>query len=122
MCCELHQSLAFGCFCVIRPPRFATILARVDVCRARVGRAGRAISFLVLVFTLERLASLTSCRQGRNHHPFDKEQTLFLVPVRVPKFRLDLVRKEQCSSIDRDWTGSCAPCQEALGTSLSPYG
>ena len=30
-----------------------TVLARVDVCRARVGRAGRAgraISFLVLVF------------------------------------------------------------------------
>ena len=28
----------------------ATVLARVDVCRARVGRAGRAISFLDLVF------------------------------------------------------------------------
>ena len=28
----------------------ATSLARVDVCRARVGRAGRAISFLDLVF------------------------------------------------------------------------
>ena len=40
---------------VFRPmSRFATILAilaRVDVCRARVGRAGRAISSLVLVFT-----------------------------------------------------------------------
>ena len=31
--------------------RLATVLARVDVCRARVGRAGRAISSLVLVFT-----------------------------------------------------------------------
>ena len=28
----------------------ATVLARVHVCRARVGRAGRATSFLVLVF------------------------------------------------------------------------
>ena len=28
----------------------ATVLARVDLCRARVGRAGRAISFLVVVF------------------------------------------------------------------------
>ena len=28
----------------------ATVLARVDVCRARVGRAGRATSFLVVVF------------------------------------------------------------------------
>ena len=37
---------------VFRPmSRFATVLARVDVCRARVGRAGRAISSLVLVFT-----------------------------------------------------------------------
>ena len=37
---------------VFRPmSRFATILARVDVCRARVGGAGRAISSLVLVFT-----------------------------------------------------------------------
>ena len=31
-------------------PSSATVLARVDVCRARVGRAGRAISFLLLVF------------------------------------------------------------------------
>ena len=30
----------------------ATVLARVDVRRARVGRAGRAISSLVLVFYL----------------------------------------------------------------------
>ena len=37
---------------VFRPmSTFATVLARVDVCRARVGRAGRAISSLVLVFT-----------------------------------------------------------------------
>ena len=37
---------------VFRPlSRFATVLARVDVCRDRVGRAGRAISSLVLVFT-----------------------------------------------------------------------
>ena len=33
---------------VFRPmSRFATVLARVDVCRARVGRAGRAISSLL---------------------------------------------------------------------------
>ena len=38
---------------VFRPmSRFATVLARVDVCGARVGRAGRAISSLVLVFYL----------------------------------------------------------------------
>ena len=37
---------------VFRPmSRFATVLARVDVCRACVGRVGRAISSLVLVFT-----------------------------------------------------------------------
>ena len=37
---------------VLRPmSSSATVLARVDVCRARVGRAGRAMSFLVLVFT-----------------------------------------------------------------------
>ena len=36
---------------VLRPlSSSATFLARVDVCGARVGRAGRAISFLVLVF------------------------------------------------------------------------
>ena len=36
---------------VLRPlSSSATVLARVDVCGARVGRAGRAISFLVLVF------------------------------------------------------------------------
>ena len=46
---------------------FATILARVDVCRAGVGRAGRAISSLVLVFNfalsltfLERVTSKVS--------------------------------------------------------------
>ena len=38
---------------VFRPmSRFAAVLARVDVCGARVGRAGRAISSLVLVFYL----------------------------------------------------------------------
>ena len=37
---------------VFRPlSRFATVLARVDVCGARVGRARRAISSLVLVFS-----------------------------------------------------------------------
>ena len=36
---------------VLRPmSSSATVLARVDVCRARVGRAGRAISLLVVVF------------------------------------------------------------------------
>ena len=36
---------------VLRPmSSSAAVLAHVDVCRARVGRAGRAISFLVLVF------------------------------------------------------------------------
>ena len=33
----------------------ATVLARVDVCRARVGRAGRAISFLVMEFAFTHL-------------------------------------------------------------------
>ena len=46
--------------------RFATVLARVDVCRARVGRAGRAISSLVLGFlTLPFLAFL----ERVNLHP-----------------------------------------------------
>ena len=46
--------------------RFATVLARVDVCRARVGRAGRAISSLVLVFTFA--LSLSSLERV-NLHP-----------------------------------------------------
>ena len=41
----------------------------------------------------------TSCQQGRNHHPFDKEQTLFLVQMCLAVFRLDLVRKEQCTNV-----------------------
>ena len=60
----LHLSPA-----VFRPmSSSATVLARVDVCRARVGSAGRAISFLVLVFAFalplafleSRLAFLSS--------------------------------------------------------------
>ena len=35
--------------------RFATVLTRVDVCGARVGRAGRAISLLVVVFAFALL-------------------------------------------------------------------
>ena len=49
---------------------------------------------------LERLRHThTSCRQRGNHHPFDKEQTLFLVQLCLAVFRLDLVRKEQCTSV-----------------------
>ena len=41
---------------VFRPMASSSIvLARVDICRARVGRAGRAISFLVLVFAFTLL-------------------------------------------------------------------
>ena len=38
----------------------AAVLARADVCRARVGRGGRAISFLVLVFAFTLLLSCES--------------------------------------------------------------
>ena len=41
----------------------------------------------------------TICRQGRNQHPFDKEQTLFLVQLCLAVFRLALVKKEQCTSV-----------------------
>ena len=41
---------------VLRPmSSSATVLARVDVCGARVGRTGRAMSFLVLVFAFALL-------------------------------------------------------------------
>ena len=44
---------------VLRPmSSSATVLARVDVCRARVGRAGRAISSLVLFFTFAPFSHL----------------------------------------------------------------
>ena len=55
--------------------------------------------------TLEHLQLLsdfvthTSCRQGRNQHPFDKEQTLFLVQLCLAVFRLDLAKKEQCINV-----------------------
>ena len=48
---------------------------------------------------LSDFVTQTSCRQGRNQHPFDKEQTLFLVQLRLAVFRLDLVWKEQCTSV-----------------------
>ena len=41
----------------------------------------------------------SSCRQGRNQHHLDKEQTVFLVRPCLTVFRLDLVRKEQCTSV-----------------------
>ena len=41
----------------------------------------------------------TSCRQRRNQHPSDKEQTLFLVQLCLAVFRLDLVKKEQCTKV-----------------------
>ena len=44
-------------------------------------------------------ATHTSCRQGRNQHPFDKEQTLFHVQLCSAKFRLDFVKREQCTSV-----------------------
>ena len=44
----------------------ATILARVDVCRARVRRAGRANSFLDLVFVF---ASLLAFLERVDLHP-----------------------------------------------------
>ena len=41
----------------------------------------------------------TSCHQGRNQHPFEKEQTLFLVQLYLAVFRLELAKKEQCTSV-----------------------
>ena len=35
----------------------ATVLAREEACRARIGRAGRAISFLALVFAFRSISS-----------------------------------------------------------------
>ena len=46
-----------------------------------------------------RLSNQLSTCQGRNQHPFDKEQILFLVPLCLAVFRLDLVKKEQCASV-----------------------
>ena len=48
---------------------------------------------------LSDFVTYTSCRQGRYQHPFDKEQTLFIVQLCLAVFRLDLVRKEQCTSV-----------------------
>ena len=50
------------------------------------------------LYFLSDFITHSSCRQGRNHRPFDKEQT-FLVQLRVATFRLGLVQKEQCASI-----------------------
>ena len=65
----------------------ATVLARVDVCRARVGRAGRAISFLVGVLAfalpltfLERES--TCIRSSSALVPFPADTVGF-----TPKFR-----------------------------------
>ena len=41
----------------------------------------------------------TCCRQGRNQHPSDKEQTLFLVQLCLAVLYLGLVKKEQCTSV-----------------------
>ena len=59
--------------------RFATVLARVDVYRARVGRAGRAISSLVLVFTFAFLL------------PFLRESTCILSSSALVSFPDDTV-------------------------------
>ena len=72
---------------VFRPmSRFATVLARVDVCRARVGRAGRAISSLVLVFTfalsLTFLKETTCILSSSPPVPFPDDAVGF-----APKFR-----------------------------------
>ena len=48
--------------------------------------------------TLERLRH-SHHRQGRTQHPFDKEQTLFLVQLCLAVFRLVLVQKEQCTNV-----------------------
>ena len=50
------------------------------------------------LYLLSDFITHSSCRQGRNHRPFDKEHTLF-VQLCVAAFRLGLVKKEQCSSI-----------------------
>ena len=72
---------------VFRPmTRFAKILARVDVCRARVGRAGRAISCLVLVlpspFLLPFLRESTCILSSSALVPFPDDAVGF-----APKFR-----------------------------------
>ena len=41
----------------------------------------------------------TTCHEKHNQHPFDKEQTLFLAQLCLTVFRLDPVRKEQCTSV-----------------------
>ena len=51
------------------------------------------------LYLLSDFITHSNCRQGRNHRPFDKEQTLFLVQLCVCMFRLGHVWKEQCSNI-----------------------
>ena len=51
------------------------------------------------VHLLSDFTTHSRCRQGRNHRPFDKEKTLFLVQLCVATFRLGLVKEEVCSSV-----------------------
>ena len=47
------------------------------------------------LYLLSDFITHSTCRQGRNHRPFDREQSLFLVQLCAATFRLGLARKEQ---------------------------
>ena len=67
---------------VLRPMSIsATFLGRVDVCRARVGRAGRAISLLVMV-SLPFLRESTCIRSSSALVPFPADTVGFAAKFR----------------------------------------
>ena len=48
---------------------------------------------------LSDIVTHTSCHQGRPQHPFDKQQTLFLLQLCLAKLGLELVKKEQSTRV-----------------------
>ena len=74
------------------------------------------------LYLLSDFITHSSCRQGRNHRPFDKEQTLFLVQLCVATFRHDRRFSEPFRAVqDEDTQGSknCVFWRATRDTSLS---
>ena len=84
------------------PSRFERSARLSECCKTSRHRLLNVFQHLRTHWHLQLLSDFvtyTSCRRGRYQHPFDKEQTFFLVQLCLAVFRLDLVRKEQCTSV-----------------------
>ena len=81
--------------------RFVTVLDVVNRV-LEIRRAGIGSSTSSSTCGPSDFITQSSCRQGRNHRPLDKGQTLFLVQLCVATFRTDLVR--QCLHEDHSST------------------